>query len=393
MYATCLFCAASLGTNEAIETFAVGNRVAFDAWRGRLWAVCPRCGRWNLAPIEERWEAVEAAERLFTDTRSRVQSENIGLCRLRDGTRLVRVGRALPGELAAWRYGSQLISRRRRNLAVGAAGVAAGGAVLAGLPLLISAGVTLPVLNLGLQAYAIRKSQAQLRRVVHRIEADRSPTGEELVVRRQHLHESVLTTTAAGDVGIRLPTPRLLHPWKIPASGWTPPASEPLEIGGDEARRILARSMTDYNSRGAKQQDVEQALALITEAGGPDEFARAIASSGAAITRTNTLYARHRAKSNTPSLKQVLGTFRGEILPVQKYRDPFNRDERPKLDNLHALALEMALNEESERRALEGELAALEAAWREAEEIAHIADALPGEPKPAGRRLSSRKRS
>jgi hypothetical protein len=44
-----------------------------------------------------------------------------------------------------------------------------------------------------------------------------------------------------------------------------------------------------------------------------------------------------------------------------------------------ALVLEMALNEESERRALEGELAGLEAAWREAEEIAAIADSLPGE--------------
>ncbi|MXX56163.1 MAG: hypothetical protein F4Z44_10340 [Gemmatimonadetes bacterium] len=40
------------------------------------------------------------------------------------------------------------------------------------------------------------------------------------------------------------------------------------------------------------------------------------------------------------------------------------------------LALEMALNEEQERRALEGELAQLEAAWREAEEIAAIADNL-----------------
>lgn len=40
------------------------------------------------------------------------------------------------------------------------------------------------------------------------------------------------------------------------------------------------------------------------------------------------------------------------------------------------LALEMAANEESERRALEGELASLEAAWREAEEIAAIADDL-----------------
>jgi hypothetical protein len=40
------------------------------------------------------------------------------------------------------------------------------------------------------------------------------------------------------------------------------------------------------------------------------------------------------------------------------------------------LALEMAAHEESERRALEGELLELEAAWREADEIATIADAL-----------------
>ena len=40
------------------------------------------------------------------------------------------------------------------------------------------------------------------------------------------------------------------------------------------------------------------------------------------------------------------------------------------------LALEMALHEESERRALEGELALLEAAWRDAESIAAVADKL-----------------
>jgi hypothetical protein len=40
------------------------------------------------------------------------------------------------------------------------------------------------------------------------------------------------------------------------------------------------------------------------------------------------------------------------------------------------LALEMALNEESEYRALEGELSQLEQAWRDAEHIAAIADNL-----------------
>jgi hypothetical protein len=44
------------------------------------------------------------------------------------------------------------------------------------------------------------------------------------------------------------------------------------------------------------------------------------------------------------------------------------------------LALEMALHEEQERAALDGELRALEQAWQEAEEIAAIADdlVLPG---------------
>ena len=40
----------------------------------------------------------------------------------------------------------------------------------------------------------------------------------------------------------------------------------------------------------------------------------------------------------------------------------------------HRLALEMAANEDVERRALEGELRLLEAAWRDAEDVAKIAD-------------------
>jgi hypothetical protein len=39
-------------------------------------------------------------------------------------------------------------------------------------------------------------------------------------------------------------------------------------------------------------------------------------------------------------------------------------------------AVEMAQHEESERRALEGELSTLHAAWRHADEIAKIADGL-----------------
>lgn len=48
----------------------------------------------------------------------------------------------------------------------------------------------------------------------------------------------------------------------------------------------------------------------------------------------------------------------------------------PRLPAAVRLAIEMAAHEETERRALEGELAALEESWRQAEEIAGIADSL-----------------
>ena len=44
------------------------------------------------------------------------------------------------------------------------------------------------------------------------------------------------------------------------------------------------------------------------------------------------------------------------------------------LTAVERLALEMAVHEESERRAIEGELAVLETAWRDAEQIAAICD-------------------
>src|SRR5918997_842011 len=89
MYSTCLFCHADLGSNEVVEAFPVGRRLAFDQARGRLWVVCPKCGRWNLTPIEERWEAIEECERLFAGTRLRASTDQVGLARLREGLELV----------------------------------------------------------------------------------------------------------------------------------------------------------------------------------------------------------------------------------------------------------------------------------------------------------------
>jgi hypothetical protein len=113
MYTTCLFCNGELGRNECIEHFPVGRRLAFDAARGRLWVVCRRCERWNLTPLEERWEAIEECEREFAGTRLRVSTDQIGLARLKEGLELVRIGEPQRPEMAAWRYGDQFGRRRR----------------------------------------------------------------------------------------------------------------------------------------------------------------------------------------------------------------------------------------------------------------------------------------
>src|SRR5438105_491634 len=144
MYSNCIFCHSDLGQNESIEHFPVGRRLAFDVARGRLWVVCLLCGRWNLTPLEERWEAIEECERLFRGTFIRTSTGSIGLARLANRVELIRVGAPLRPEFAAWRYGSRFGARRRRALFIGGSGIAA--AAAAGLALGPMIG---PILKLG----------------------------------------------------------------------------------------------------------------------------------------------------------------------------------------------------------------------------------------------------
>src|SRR4051812_34027446 len=118
MYSSCVWCYANLGENTTIEHFPVGRRLAFDSASGRLWVVCPRCERWNLTPIEERWEAIEECERRFSATRLRASTSEIGLVRVDDGVDLIRIGAPLRPEFAHWRYGDRFVRRHRQFLAV-----------------------------------------------------------------------------------------------------------------------------------------------------------------------------------------------------------------------------------------------------------------------------------
>jgi hypothetical protein len=110
----CFFCTNSFPHNNRLEHFPLGTRVVYDPSRGRLWGICARCGGWCLAPIEERWEALEELEKLSRDRgKLLVQGDNIALFEV-GKLQIVRVGRAGRAEESWWRYGVELSRRRER---------------------------------------------------------------------------------------------------------------------------------------------------------------------------------------------------------------------------------------------------------------------------------------
>lgn len=97
---TCVFCGQELDVPSA--------RHAFDPWLGRLWRVCPACRRWNVVPMEDRWETLEDFERSARGAgRAVLQTEHLDLLDTAAG-QLIRVGRAPRPEFAGWRYGDRL---------------------------------------------------------------------------------------------------------------------------------------------------------------------------------------------------------------------------------------------------------------------------------------------
>src|SRR3989442_1910742 len=115
MYTTCAFCNGKLDGDGGPSGLGVGRRLAFDAWKGRLWVICPKCSRWNLAPLEERWDKVGALGRAAREGRVAAATAQVALSRWR-AYDLVQVGKPPRLELATWRYGERLKARRREQL-------------------------------------------------------------------------------------------------------------------------------------------------------------------------------------------------------------------------------------------------------------------------------------
>jgi len=361
MYTTCLFCNESLGANDVIELFPVGRRIAFDAEKGRLWVICPHCTRWNLSPIEERWEAIEDCERRFRATHLRYSTDNIGLAQLREGLELVRIGKALRPEVAAWRYGDVIQRRGSGRL-------------------------------LGIATGLVRRGVRSANDAVNRLTRDDTPSifaDDPLTRLRLYRHRERVLDVLTDERGNRFvirwghldaaelirPDPR--QPWRLVVKhdqGLT-------TVTGDDGLRTAGKVLAALNSAGALPDDVRRATAKIEDA--EDEqgyFSRIVALA------MRTGWGRFPDAPQSGSLVPVASSAAERLALHITNRSFWGRGSitsEPstlmlRLPLVDRLALEMAANEDTERRALEGELTELERAWRDAEEVATIADGMFG---------------
>lgn len=327
MFSRCLVCHSPFAANETLEHMPRGRRVAYDPSRGRLWAVCMDCKRWTLAPIEERWEALEELEKRVRD-RARLlsQTENISL--LRDGAlEIVRVGRANMAEEAWWRYGKELLQRRKKFKTISTAGaVGAGAAIWGGMA---TGGITfiaawllwdnLPDkipdavrwLRFGGDAWRGRSRCPQCGYLFRRVAYRRRESFVLLPGARDGDEPS-----PASEVRYRCPNCRDFR-------------EGGLHLRGTEAEHTLRRVLAYHHFSGASERRVTSATRLIHEAGSPNDLTRILLKDG-----------------------KRLGD----------------------LGQTGGIALEIAANESLEQRLLELEVAELEAHWRTEEELAAIID-------------------
>jgi hypothetical protein len=334
VFSTCLYCHSGLGRNEVLEQFPVGRRLAFDLQRGRLWVICRQCKNWNLSPLEERWEAVESCERLFRETTVRVSTDNIGLATLSGGVDLVRVGTPLRPEFAAWRYGARLRRRRFRgfNPALAATTLPSQSTALMVGTIAAVAGVTYELTS---SRRWQRTVQRPLEMLESRLQYDRTvahvrtPDGTLRPLRFSHVARLELLVATAQS------------PWQLRVAH----TDGVLDLDAADAVQVAGPLLARLNARGGSMHQVADATRRISDAGDAERY-----------IRTSAMMRVHRRRKNAIFWDDDVGVL--GLTPTER------------------LALEIAMNEDAERQAMQGELQALEDAWRDAEEIAAIADAM-----------------
>jgi hypothetical protein len=373
VYTTCYHCLGPLGQNAALAAFPVGGRVAFDTVGARLWAVCPECGRWNLAPLDAGPAALDECERVFLRARRRYGTPNIALAALADGTELVRIGPAPRPELAAWRYGGRLLRTRPRapRVLLRAATAYASAVATARRWATGHGGVGLP------EEAALRMLLASPGRASERVVAVIAPSTRERpraaaprapadrpVIRRRHLADAVLVRPEAG------------APWQLEV----PHESGVVRLSGAVGLRVATTLLAAVNAYGVTPPVVRAALAKVDEASDADGYFNRVLRTawrwqwGRTPSLAGPVELPPPARGSAAEALAVALT--GRIFWVRGGIGSADRQPLLRAPLEDRLALEIAAHEDHERAALAGPLAALESAWREAEALASIVDTL-----------------
>lgn len=320
MFTRCLFCHGSFPENGQLARMPHGRKIAFDPVEGRLWAVCERCHRWNLAPIDERDAALYELERIARDHGRPIgQTANISLLQAGPLT-LIRVGRAGLVEQAWWRYGRELRKRkasyesRRSQVTAYTFGAMQYLGDLIGFS---DGDVAIdwedtPVADVlrwrrfGWAAWHGRETCPYCNSTLRALRYD--------------LGWWVYPLRGAdGRLGVGIPCQR--------CDPWTP--DKVYELHGDVAENTLRRLLAYQNICGASERRITDAAKAIEQAGSAGEFALSVTDDRASLWKMG-----------------AVGT----------------------------IGLEIALNETVEKRLLDLEVRQIEFIWRQEEALARIID-------------------
>jgi hypothetical protein len=242
--------------------FPLVRAAAYDTQKGRLWAICDRCHRWNLWPVEERAPVIEGLERVVKDRGIPVaQTENVTLLRA-DSLGLVRVGDAGLEERSWWRYGRELHRRRvwRRSPASRVSAYAYGAFAVAS-----------EALGLHRMDQKIRWDEGGLTDILRwrrfgwaawrgRLECPNCGS-----VRRALLYNTswwLYPISTDRGLAVAVPCPR--------CDFWTPEIGYTLE--GDAAELTLRRVLAYQHIDGASEKVVREAVGLLARAGSLRRF-------------------------------------------------------------------------------------------------------------------------
>jgi hypothetical protein len=320
VYRHCLFCRTEFRKNRILGHLPRGRNFAFDPVRGRLWAICRQCHRWNLIPVEDRGEALHELERLARD-HARIVSEtaHVALMRTRE-LDLVRVGAAGLSERAWWRYGTEL--RRRRHQTQSPSGKIS--AYTFGAMAYLGQALGLTDMHMGVTWESLPTADIQRWRKFGwaawygRVTCPHCSSV--LTTMRFDLSWWLYPTVGEdGSVSLGVPCPR--------CDPWTP--EKIYTVDGPDAATVLRRVLAYQHITGAGEGMLADASRIIEDQGSIDAFMRSTARGDSSLWR--------------------LGPTR-------------------------SVALEIALNESVERRMVDLEILSLEHMWRREEELARVID-------------------